>query len=95
MDDARPRIVGSRALPCHGGRAARLVVTDAPVVRACAVCGKRFAIAFLPEPHLSARLGITAYRLEMTPFVDARTRRRQERAEAEPTLPFGDWGGGS
>lgn len=94
MDDTTPRIIGDRRLPCHGQRAARLSVADGPVTRACALCGARYSISFVEEPHFTGRLGIPVYRPEIAPWVDGRTRRRQEREaaadEASPHLPFGE-----
>ncbi|MDA8291056.1 MAG: hypothetical protein M0Z33_05165 [Actinomycetota bacterium] len=89
------RIVGSRVLPCHGARAARLVVSAAPVTRSCPVCRARYRIAFVPEPRLSERIGVEAYRLEIVPWVDGRSARRAEREAEhdarEPRLPFTGW----
>lgn len=89
------RIVGSRVLPCHGARAARLAVSATPVTRACPVCGARYSITFVEEPRLSERLGVAAFRLEIAPWVDGRTARRAARASAreqrEPRLPFPGW----
>jgi len=88
------KIIGSRALPCHGARAARLVVGDAPVTRACPVCSARYSIGFVEEPRMSERIGIAVYRLEISPWIDGRTahrlRRESERSQREPILPFAD-----
>ncbi|MCU1493355.1 MAG: hypothetical protein JWO62_1119 [Acidimicrobiaceae bacterium] len=94
MDDTAPKIVGDRSLPCHRQRAARLSVSDEPVTRTCGICRRKYSISFVQEPHLTERLGIAIYRLEITPWVDGRTQRRLEReasrAATSPKLPFGD-----
>lgn len=94
MDDTAPRIIGSRALPCHGQRAARLVVSHAPATRTCGICGARFSISFVEEPHFTKRLGLPVFRLEIAPWMDGRARRRLEReatrAASTPMLPFGE-----
>ena len=90
-----PRIVGDRRLPCHGHRAARLVVSSEAVVRTCPICLARYTISFVEDPRLSVRLGISAYSLAVTPYVDGRARRRLERVavqyEANPRLPFDEY----
>jgi len=94
VTSATATIVGSRVLPCHGVRAVRLAVSATPVRRACPRCGARYSIGFVEEPRLSERIGLTAYRLEITPWVDGRQARRQAREaardEREPRLPFPD-----
>ena len=94
MDDTAPKIVGSRVLPCHGRRVTRLAVAGGTVVRACTICGKKYAISFVAQPALSARIGLELYSLSIVPWVDGRTRRRLEldkaRAETAPPLPFGE-----
>ncbi len=94
QDGDAPRIVGSRSLPCHGQRAARLVVTDKTLVRTCSLCRAKFEISFVEEPRLGKRLGMRVYSPVIVPWVDRRTKkglaREAERAEASPTLPFGD-----
>lgn len=97
MDETSPKIVGSRALPCHGRRAARLAVSSTPLIRRCDICGKRFSITFAAEPRLSERIGLAVYRMDVEPWIDGRTRRRLEgeaaREAAAPRLPFGDGAG--
>ncbi len=92
MDGGAARIVGRRALPCHGGRLARLDVGAGTVVRSCPVCGKKYAVSFVAQPELSARVGLDLYSLSIAPWVDGRTRRRLERersrATTSPPLPF-------
>ncbi|MHB1974055.1 MAG: hypothetical protein ACYCR4_07155, partial [Acidimicrobiales bacterium] len=68
QDGDAPKIVGNRALPCHGQRAARLVVTDGTLVRTCSLCRAKFEISFVEEPWLGKRLGMRVYSPVIVPW---------------------------